>query len=124
VLIKWEKKKSSILKYIGGVLLVSIGVFLFQNLTNVSAYPNGKENKLQTSKVTANNGLPDKIFAPYVDVMLYLQFSINNCFEKTGQKYYTLAFITSDGNGNPAWGGVVPLSEDYYLDEININLNG
>ena len=51
--------------------------------------------------------------------MLYPQFSVNNCYEKTGQKYFTLAFITSDGSGNAAWGGVVPLSENYYMEEIN-----
>lgn len=117
-----RKGNKSLVKYIGGALLISLAIFLFQNLTNASAYTNDKEttvNKSQSAKVTTNNGLPDRIFAPYVDVMLYPQFSVNNCYEKTGQKYFTLAFITSDGSGNAAWGGVVPLSENYYMEEIN-----
>jgi len=59
-----------------------------------------------------------KVFAPYVDVMLWPQFSINDCYNKTSQKYFTLAFITADTNGNPAWGGVTPMSDNYYFSEI------
>lgn len=59
-----------------------------------------------------------KVFAPYVDVMLWPQFSLNDCYAKTAQKYYTLAFITADTNGNPAWGGVTPMSDNYYFSEI------
>lgn len=114
-----RKRKGNLVRYIGCILLISFAIFLFKNLTDVSAYTNDKTTTVSNSKVTTNNGVPERIFAPYVDVMLYPQFSVNNCYEKTGQKYYTLAFITSDGSGNPAWGGVVPLSENYYMDEIN-----
>jgi hypothetical protein len=58
-------------------------------------------------------------FIPYADVMLWPTFSINDAFAKTGQKYFTLAFITSDTSGNPAWGGVTPMDKDFYKDEIN-----
>lgn len=60
-----------------------------------------------------------RIFAPYVDVMLWPTFSINDCYEKTNQKFYTLAFITSNGAGNPAWGGITGIDTDFYADEIN-----
>ena len=50
----------------------------------------------------------EKIFAPYVDVLLYPYADIGNLMQITGNKYYTLAFITSK-SGMPAWGGV----EDY-----------
>jgi hypothetical protein len=59
-----------------------------------------------------------KFFAPYVDVMLWPTFSINTCYTKTTQKYYTLAFITANGT-NPAWGGITPLSDNFYAGEIN-----
>jgi len=59
------------------------------------------------------------VYAPYVDVMLYPTPSVSAMQAKTGQKYYTLAFITSGNGNNPAWGGVTPLSDNFYLDEIN-----
>ncbi|MEN8905909.1 MAG: carbohydrate-binding protein [Clostridiales bacterium] len=60
-----------------------------------------------------------KIFAPYVDVCLYPAFDLNNCYDKTGQKFYTLAFITANGSGEPAWGGIIPLSDDQFKDQID-----
>jgi hypothetical protein len=62
--------------------------------------------------------LPGKVFAPYVDVMLYPTFSLVNCNKSTGQKYFTLAFITAGSNGQPAWGGVTPLADNFMLDQI------
>ncbi len=65
------------------------------------------------------NRFPTKVFAPYVDVMLYPTFSLSDAYQQTGQKYYTLAFITSGSNCEPAWGGIIPASDNFYLDEIN-----
>ncbi len=39
--------------------------------------------------------------------------------EATGQPYFTLAFITSGGGCTPAWGGVIPVTDDFYHEEIN-----
>jgi hypothetical protein len=64
-------------------------------------------------------GFASKVFAPYVDVMLYPTFSLQKVFEATGQKYYTLAFLTAGSDGKPAWGGSVPLENYYYVNEIN-----
>ncbi len=61
----------------------------------------------------------EKIFAPYVDVMLYPAFSLNDAHDQTGQPYYTLAFITADSSCRPAWGGITALEKDHYMDEIN-----
>ncbi|MBN1409429.1 MAG: hypothetical protein JW969_01200, partial [Spirochaetales bacterium] len=63
-------------------------------------------------------GFPGKVFAPYVDVSISPTFSIYNCYQSTGQRYYTLAFILSS-NGQAAWGGVQTLDCPFYLDEIN-----
>jgi len=62
---------------------------------------------------------PERFFAPYVDVLLYPTYSINDAFDQTGQPFFTLAFITADTDCRPAWGGVIALEENYYLDEIN-----
>ncbi|MCL5261233.1 MAG: chitinase [Gammaproteobacteria bacterium] len=65
-----------------------------------------------------------KIFAPYVDVMLWPTFSLEKTYIKTGQKYYTLAFITAGQDGQPAWGGIIPIVPDpqysgyFYANEI------
>jgi len=63
--------------------------------------------------------LPNKVFAPYVDVMLWPTFNLMNCYNATGQKYYTLAFITAGSNGQPAWGGSVAMDQNFMLDQIN-----
>jgi len=68
---------------------------------------------------SAQGAMPAKAFAPYVDVMLYPTFSLMNCYSATGQKYYTLAFITAGGDGQPAWGGITPMNQNFMLDQIN-----
>ena len=54
-----------------------------------------------------------------MDVLLYPAFSINDAFDETGQPYFTLAFITSDADCKPAWGGLVSLDDNHFMDEIN-----
>lgn len=61
---------------------------------------------------------PAKVFAPYVDILLWPTFDIAAAAAATGNLWYTLAFIQSDGNGNPSWGGIVALSEAFYLNII------
>jgi hypothetical protein len=61
--------------------------------------------------------LPSKVFAPYVDVMLWPTFDLASAANASGQKYFTLAFITAGGNGQPAWGGVTAFNAFPGLDE-------
>lgn len=63
--------------------------------------------------------LPEKVFAPYVDVMLWPTFSLMNTYNATGQKYYTLAFVTAGSNGQPSWGGAIAMDQNHMLDQIN-----
>ena len=60
-----------------------------------------------------------RIFSPYVDVTLSDNLQPAKVKGATGQKYYTLAFVVADGTGNPAWGGVLPVSGGYYSSQIN-----
>lgn len=48
-------------------------------------------------------------------------FSLIDDYKSSGQKYYTLAFITSDSNGDPSWGGysVYGMNSDHYEDKID-----
>lgn len=59
-----------------------------------------------------------RIFAPYVDVLLWPTLDVTAIAKATGQKYFTLAFIVADGTGQPSWGGSVPLSQQWYMSYI------
>lgn len=59
--------------------------------------------------------LGPKIFAPYVDACAYPTPKLASF---APQRFFTLAFITSQ-NGQPAWGGVIPLAKQHLVDQIN-----
>lgn len=63
--------------------------------------------------------LPDRVFAPYVDVLKRPVFSMVDTYRKTGQKYFTLAFVLSGGGCTPSWGGVIGMDDDWYKQEID-----
>lgn len=65
---------------------------------------------------------PAKVFAPYAYLEATHPFQIMSCFEATGQKYYTLAFIIAGKDGNPAWDGQTAINSPdgaYYAPQIN-----
>ena len=68
----------------------------------------------------AGGAFPSRVFAPYVDTLLYPAFPLAQTAASTGVKYFTLAFITNGANRCQAsWGGVIALSENYMLADIN-----
>jgi len=72
------------------------------------------------SASASNTGnFPDKVFAPYVDAVAWPSFSLRDTYSRTGQQFYTLAFVISGGECKPAWGGTIPLSDNWYMDDIN-----
>ena len=62
--------------------------------------------------------LGKRIFAPYVDVLLWPTLDASVASAATGTKWFTLAFITDDGRGNPAWGGSVALDQQWYMSIV------
>ncbi len=62
---------------------------------------------------------PAKVFVPYAYIPRNF-LNITNCFQETTQKFYTLAFVISDPEGEPAWDGSKELrtSTGYYAREI------
>lgn len=44
-------------------------------------------------------------FSPYVDMTLYPMYDLVTAAKTTGVKNFSLAFITADSSGKPAWGG-------------------
>lgn len=62
---------------------------------------------------------PARVFAPYMYLGSGDNFKLTDCNSACGLKYYTLAFIIADKEGNPAWYGRVPISDDLYHDQID-----
>ncbi|KAJ3180994.1 hypothetical protein HDU87_001642 [Geranomyces variabilis] len=72
-----------------------------------------------TAPATPGGTWGAKIFAPYVDVMLWPTLDVSTVHAATGIKHFTLAFIFAGGDGSPTWGGITPMSQNFYLDIIN-----
>lgn len=68
---------------------------------------------------TSTDGWPSRVFAPYVDVMLWPTFALADTATATGQKFYTLGFILSNNDCAAAWGGTTPINQNFLLDDIN-----
>lgn len=80
---------------VGGLVLASMITALITQATNQSS-------------AHAASSFPAEYFAPYADVTVGA--SLQSVTTTTGQKYYTLAFIT--GNGcNAEWAGTIPLNQ-------------
>jgi hypothetical protein len=73
------------------------------------------------SSAHAASGFPSEYFAPYDDVTIGA--SLQSVTQTTGQKYYTLAFIS--GNGcNADWAGTIPLSQtSTYLPNLDSDIS-
>lgn len=66
----------------------------------------GVTNNIAHAHVEAS--LPTRYFAPYADVTIGA--SLQSVTQSTGQKFYTLAFITGSGC-NAEWAGTIPLNQ-------------
>ena len=65
------------------------------------------------------NPFPSRICAPYV--ACWTSLSVSALASRTGNKFYTLAFIISDNSANsaPYWNGTMPMSDDKYVADIS-----
>jgi chitinase len=69
--------------------------------------------------------IPDRIFAPYVDILTHPTFDINFASSKSGVSQFILGSMGSNQFGNPAWGDNLALDEQFYVDYIKkIRANG
>jgi hypothetical protein len=67
---------------------------------------------------SGGGGIPARVTAPYIDVGEWPTFSMTDAASATGNKYYTLAFFQDGGGCTPKWAGVIPLSDNFYADQI------
>ena len=61
---------------------------------------------------------PAKTFAPYIDISNWPTMDVSVIAKATGVKHYTLAFIVADKNSQPAWAGIIPLTQNFYSQQI------
>src|SRR5580698_1562032 len=62
---------------------------------------------------------PTRVFAPYMYIGSGDNFKLTECDDACGQKFYTIAFIISDKQGNPSWDGRWSMETNLYADQIN-----
>ena len=84
-----------------------------------------KDNKEEIIfSASAGNNWRDEVFAPYVQLSSGNKINVNDVYKKTGQKYYTFAFMNSN-NGIPAWRGKYNYDNGLYDEEIkNLRKSG
>lgn len=66
---------------------------------------------------TAAGNFPARFAAPYVES--WNGTSVTNLANTTGHKFWTIAFIISNGSCTATWNGDTPLSSNLYLNDIN-----
>ncbi|GAA5262775.1 chitinase [Methanocalculus sp. MC3] len=66
---------------------------------------------------TAAADWPEQVFAPYIDYGLWEGFTINDAYDATGVKYYTLCFITVNSAGKLRFADHT--EPDWRLGDIN-----
>ncbi len=65
----------------------------------------GTASATVTINVLERTSWPAQFYAPYVDATLWPTYNFAEVAQTTSVRYFTLAFITADPTGRPAWGG-------------------
>ncbi|BCL77752.1 chitinase [Ktedonobacteria bacterium brp13] len=90
-------------------------------LTLISIVASGAIVAGRMSQVHAASSFPGEYFAPYQDITI--GSSLQSVTQATGQKYYTLAFIGSNGC-NAEWAGTIPLNQtSTYLPHLDSDIS-
>ncbi|MEU7739711.1 carbohydrate binding domain-containing protein [Nonomuraea sp. NPDC049158] len=83
---------------------------------NCSAYTASVSGKTTNDTTPPPTG--DIRYAPYIDITMNTP-SLTGAAAATGVKNYTLAFVLGDSTGcNPAWGGVIPLTDARIINDV------
>ncbi|MFN7921823.1 MAG: cellulose binding domain-containing protein [Bryobacteraceae bacterium] len=69
--------------------------------------------------VTTVSSFPPRVFAPYVDMLLWPTPDLANISLTTGVKYFTAAFVVSGAGCQASWGGIVPVAQDFLVPEVD-----
>ena len=62
--------------------------------------------------------LDKPIFAPFCDILLWPTFDVSLVYDSIGLPWFTLAFVTANSAGEPAWGSILPTKEKFYIEQL------
>jgi hypothetical protein len=54
-----------------------------------------------------------------MDILLWPTLDISKVAIQTGVLFYTLSFIVADASKSPSWGGLIPLSDNFYSTQLS-----
>src|SRR6185295_18846533 len=94
---------------------LNLGAVLIANRTVASTWEQFTVITNGGSPGTGN--FPARFAAPYVES--WNGTSVANLATTTGHKFWTLAFVISNGSCTATWNGDTPLSSNLYLNDIN-----
>jgi hypothetical protein len=60
-----------------------------------------------------------KTFAPFVDILAWPTPDITKIAQTTKMNRFTMAFVTAGSNNLPSWGGVIPMSNNFYASQLS-----
>ena len=61
---------------------------------------------------------PARVFAPYLNVWANTESTMNKLLTNAGVLRFTIAFIVADSQGNPAFDGSIPLSQNFLKTQL------
>ncbi len=73
---------------------------------------------LGSAFLTSLAAWPARVFAPYMFIGADDHFKLTECDDRSGQKFYTIAFIIADQHREPAWDGRFSMEQNLYGDQI------
>jgi len=87
--------------------------------TRAAAFTPTRAASFTPTPTPGNSVFPARVFAPYVDILLWPTPNLAQFAQQTGVKHYTLAFMVSRNGCSAAWGGVIPLADNFYQTEMD-----
>jgi chitinase len=96
---------------------LNIGAVLIANRTAASTWEQFTITNGGGGGGGGGGNFPPRFAAPYVET--WTGTSVTNLANTTGHKFWTLAFIISNGSCTATWNGDTPLSSNLYLSDIN-----
>ncbi len=115
----WELRTANISSFAGQTVRIQFEAADFVGESIVEAAVDDLEIMASTGGAIPGGGFPARFFAPYVDTLLYPSFPLAQTAGQIGQKYFTLSFITDGGVCEAKWGGVIGLSGNHMISDVN-----
>ena len=110
--------KGNFKRLISFVMILGVTVILSNGKSCAEAASNDTKEVIFSISASSSNNWGEEVFAPYVQLSSGNPINVNDVHKKTGQKYYTFAFMNSN-NGVPAWRGKYNYDTGLYDEEIN-----